>query len=95
MIDGFMQKIELKVKSGDEELEEKEGSVTMKEYPQLWKQILQSINEKPKTIPEISNELEINNDLITYHLMTMNKYSIVESAGLDKKEIYYMYKLKK
>ncbi|HNW98868.1 MAG TPA: CoB--CoM heterodisulfide reductase iron-sulfur subunit A family protein [Bacteroidales bacterium] len=93
MIDGFMQKIELKEKSGEEEVQA-EGAVTMKEYPQIWKQILQSINEKPKTIPEISKELEINNDLVTYHLMTMNKYSIVESAGLDKKETYHLYKQK-
>ncbi len=94
MIDGFMQKIEMKEKSVETKVEEKEGIVTMKEYPQIWKQILLSIDEKPKTIPEISKELEINNDLITYHLMTMNKYNIVESAGMDKKETYYLYKLK-
>ena len=95
MIDGFMQKIEMKEKSVDTEDEGKEGTITMKEYPQIWKKILQSINEKHKTIPEISTELELNNDIVTYHLMTMNKYSIVESAGLDKKETYYLYKLKK
>jgi len=94
MIDGFMQKIELKEQSGEAEVEEKEAGVTMKEYPQLWKQILQSINEKPMTIPEIAKELAINSDLVTYHLMTMNKYSIVQAAGLDKKETYYLYKQK-
>ncbi len=94
MIDGFMQKIDMKEMTGETESDEKEESVTMKEYPQLWKQILQSINEKPKTIPEISKELEINNDLITYHLMTMNKYNVVEPAGLDKRETYYLYKQK-
>jgi len=66
----------------------------MKEYPQIWKQILQSLNEKPKTIPDVSKELEINNDLVTYHMMTMNKYSIIESAGLNEKETYYLYKQK-
>jgi heterodisulfide reductase subunit A2 len=94
MIDGFMQKIVMKEKSGEAEVEEKESGVTMKEYPQIWKQILQSINEKPKTIPEISKELEIANELVTYHMMTMNKYSIVESAGLDNKEVYHLYKQK-
>ena len=94
MIDGFMQKIEMKEKSGEIEVEEKDESVMMKEYPQIWKQILKVINEKPRTIPEISQELQINNDQITYHMMTMNKYSIVEAAGMDKKELYYFYKQK-
>ena len=94
MIDGFMQNVELKEKSGEAEVTEDGEKVTMKEYPQIWKQILQSINEKPKTIPEISKELEMENEMVTYHLMTMNKYSIVESAGLDKKEMYHLYKQK-
>lgn len=94
MIDGFMQKIEMKEKSGEVEEEVEEGAVSMKEYPQIWKQILQSINEKPKTIPEVAIELEINNDLVMYHMMTMNKYSIVQAAGMDKKEAYYFYKQK-
>jgi predicted transcriptional regulator len=89
-----MQKIEMKEKTGEEETEEKEGGITMKEYPQIWKQILQLLNEKPKTIPDVSKELEINNDLVTYHMMTMNKYSIIESAGLNEKETYYLYKQK-
>jgi len=95
MIDGFMQKIEMKEKSGEADVEEEEtGKVSMKEYPQLWKDILRAINEKPMTIPEVAQELKVNNDLVTYHMMTMNKYSIVMAAGMDKKEAYYLYKQK-
>jgi len=94
MIDGFMQTIEVKDNTSEKETEKAENAVSMKEYPQLWKQILNSINESPKTIPQLAQELTINNNLITYHIMTMNRYNVVQAAGMDKKEEYYYYKMK-
>jgi hypothetical protein len=33
----------------------------------------------------------VSTDIITYHVMTMNKYSIVLADGMDAKEEYYYY----
>ncbi len=94
MIDGFMQKVDLK------EAEERESSVTgvegigMKDMPQIWRNIAGSLENGPKTIPALAIELKLNAELITYHLMTMNKYSLVEADGLDDSDEYYAYKLK-
>lgn len=96
MIDGFMQKVELIASDNNEEETNEEGSaLRMKELPEIWKKIYNSVSDKSKTIPELVAELNIKNDIITYNLMTMNKYSIVEADGMDDKEEYYYYRLKK
>jgi heterodisulfide reductase subunit A len=96
MIDGFMQQTGLMEKTLDAETgtceQQEEG---MKEFPAIWKKISESIHEKSMTIPEIADELGMNRDLITYHLMTMNKYNVVESDGMDDDKSYFYYKMKR
>ena len=94
MIDGFMEAVEIKERELSTEVAEVTNAVTMKEYPQLWKNILQTMNGTKKSIPEVANELAADKDVVTYHMMTMNKYSVVMAAGMDDKEEYYYYKIK-
>lgn len=95
MIDGFMADIEIKERQLTEVVtEEEEVKVGMKEYPQVWQQILAGIKEEKNTIPEIAANAQLNSDLVTFHLMTMNKYGIVMPVGMDAKETYYYYKRK-
>ncbi|MEI6089955.1 MAG: CoB--CoM heterodisulfide reductase iron-sulfur subunit A family protein [bacterium] len=91
MIDGFMQKIEFNVKAAEEEKVEEKEVLTMKEFPQIWKNIFKLIEENKKTIPQLAEELNVSTDIITYHVMTMNKYSMVLADGMDTKEEYYYY----
>lgn len=94
MIAGFAQEAEISEPALNSEQQQEKSEVTMKELPQLWKRISGALAEKPKTIPQIASELCVDSHLITYHLMTMDKYSIVIPDGLDEKEQYYLYKLK-
>lgn len=96
MIDGFMTQIEIKEreKSESESTKEEEVTVGMKEYPQVWQQILAGITDEKNTIPEIATNAKLNSDLVTFHLMTMNKYGVITPAGMDAKETYYYYKRK-
>jgi len=87
MIDGFMEEVEIKVREVSPEEEENTNAVSMKEYPQLWKNILQSMEGTKKSIPQVAEELNVNKDVVTYHMMTMNKYSVVMAAGMDEKEV--------
>lgn len=97
MIDGFMQEVCYEQKTsevaGGESLSDNEP-VSMREYPDLWKQIVATLANEHKTIPEIALETGLGTDLITWHLMTMTRYNIVLADGMDKKEQYYYYKLK-
>ena len=95
MIDGFMEKSELPEKSESNDEEEETTVLKMKEYPQLWKNILETINGGKKNIPELVQHLGVDSEIVTYHLMTMNKYGVVMADGMDDKEAYYYYKIKK
>ncbi len=95
MIDGFMSKGEIEARELEHGAKVEEGKVGMKEYPEIWNHIIGAINGSSLTIPEIAAKTGIESNLITWHLMTMNRYSVVEPAGLNDDESYYKYKLKK
>ncbi|MEI6122580.1 MAG: CoB--CoM heterodisulfide reductase iron-sulfur subunit A family protein [Bacteroidota bacterium] len=94
MIDGFMQKMEIGEKGSADEAVKETEVLMMKEFPQLWKNILAAIDGNKKSIPQLVEELQLSSELITYHVMTMNKYSLVMADGMDEKEAYYYYKRK-
>lgn len=96
MIDGFAADVEIGEVGASTVTEEKENVVAahMKEYPQIWKDILATLKTDKKTIPEVADVLKIAPEMITYHLMTMNKYGVVSPVGTNEKEEYYYYKMK-
>jgi heterodisulfide reductase subunit A len=94
MIDGFMEKVELETEGGTASQSENKEGVLMKDMPQIWRQLTACLGKDSKTIPALAKELNLNPELVTYHLMTMNKYILVESDGLDDSDEYYAYKLK-
>lgn len=96
MIDGFMS--EVKLSDGQKNEGEKPATgkkpITLKRFPEIWTRIANTMQNGHKTIPEIAQELGLDTNTVTWHLMTMNKYYFVESDGMDKKDEYYYYKLK-
>ena len=95
MIDGFMSKIEIPEQAALTEKNEDGEVLKMKEFPQIWKNIVHSINGDKKTVLQISQELAVDKDIIMYHVMTMHKYSVLVANGMDQKQQYYYYSLKK
>ena len=93
MIDGFSGEVVLagKVKEGETSHAEEGG---MKDFPELWRRIMQALNENALTIPQIAKTLLEKTELVTWHVMTMYKYYLLETAGMDEDEEYYLYKLK-
>ncbi len=95
MIEGFMAPIQISERKAEtSQIAEEEATVQMKEFPQIWNQILSGIKDEKNTIPEIAANANLNSDLVTYHLMTMNKYGVIIPAGMDDKEEYHYYKVK-
>jgi heterodisulfide reductase subunit A len=94
MIDGFAEQVDLKVgmESPGQATEVKEGG--MKDFPQIWRSIMETLSTEALTIPQIASNLSQPPELITWHVMTMNKYFIVEPAGIDDNDEYYRYQLK-
>ncbi len=96
MIDGFAAEVEISEEDVSAVNEGKEDFVAahMKEYPQIWKDILDTLDTEKKTIPEMVDTLNMAPEMVTWHLMTMNKYGVVSPAGTNDKEEYYYYKIK-
>lgn len=96
MIDGFASNVEIKEKDVTSAVEDQGENLAthMKEYPQTWKNILETIGTEKKTIPEVVDILQIPPELVTYHMMTMNKYGVIIPAGTNDKQEYYYYKMK-
>lgn len=94
MIDGFLEEVEIKEYGVSSESENDTNTLGMKEYPQMWKNILKTMDGTKKSIPQVAEELGVEKDVVTYNMMTMNKYSVVMAAGMDGKEEYFNYKIK-
>jgi heterodisulfide reductase subunit A2 len=94
MIDGFMKKVGLETAGAAASQSSGEEGLAMKDMPQIWRQLAACLDHESKTIPALARELDLAPELVTYHLMTMNKYSLVEADGLDDSDEYYAYKLK-
>lgn len=73
----------------------KELKDQVKAYNKLRKLILNALKEKPKTIPEISDEINIESDIVTHNLMSLRKFGKVEVDSIDDMDEYFYYKLKK
>lgn len=67
----------------------------MKYFNKIKRQILKSLETSEKTVPQIAEETGLPLDVVTYHLMTLQKYGNIEAGDVDDMDEYYFYKLKK
>lgn len=67
----------------------------MKAFNKIKKQILKALETEEKTIPQIAQETGIPFDVVTYHLMTLQKYGDIEAGEIDDMDEFFFYKLKK
>lgn len=67
----------------------------MKAFNKIKRQILKSLETKEKTVPQIAQEIDLPLDVVTYHLMTLQKYGNIEAGEVDDMDEFYFYKLKK
>ena len=65
-----------------------------KEFADIKKVILKSLEAGPKTIPQIANEIKQDQDVVLYYLMTLRKYGDIETDEIDDMDEYFTYKLK-
>jgi predicted transcriptional regulator len=60
-----------------------------KENNQIRKAILQSLQEKSKTVPEIAAEVSMPTPQVLWHLTAYKKYDIVVEDGMDGDYVLY------
>ena len=67
----------------------------IKDFNALKRKILKTMESEQKSIPQIAQEIEQPLDIVTFHLMSLQKFGFVEVSDLDDMDEYYYYKLKK
>jgi Fic family protein len=66
-----------------------------KQYKEIHKKILATLEEGPKNIPQIAEILKMSASDVTYFLMTCRKFGYVKVNGLDDMDEYFLYELEK
>ncbi|MDX9695481.1 MAG: hypothetical protein RBT49_06785 [Bacteroidales bacterium] len=67
----------------------------IKDFNAMKKRILATMETEHKSVPQIAEELQLPLDVVTFHLMSLQKFGFVEVSELDDMDEYYFYKLKK
>jgi heterodisulfide reductase subunit A len=93
MIDAINKKTEIETK--EEELVSEESDRKMKEMPEVWNNIMASLEQDQKTISAIAQDTNLPLAEVTYHIMTLVKFGYVVPAEMDDMDEYYLYELKK
>jgi len=67
----------------------------IKSFNNIKREILKSLKTGQKTIPQISKEINVAPEIVTYNLMTSLKYGYIIAGDIDDNDEYYYYNLKK
>jgi heterodisulfide reductase subunit A len=86
MIDAISEEVVLKKQKDD-------WDIKVEKLDDNSKKILKALETEPKTIPEISEEVNIPSKEVTYLLMSLRKYGYISDTNNITKDEYYTYAL--
>lgn len=66
-----------------------------KKFVRMRKAIKASLKEGPKTIPQLVEEMNLPTDVLTYYVMSLQKFGDIAVGDLDENDEYYSYELPK
>jgi predicted ArsR family transcriptional regulator len=72
----------------------KEVTERLKYFTRTKKSILNALKEGDKSIPQLSEELNMPKDEVVFQLMSLLKYGFVETGEIDDMDEYFYYKVK-
>jgi len=64
-----------------------------KKFVRMRKAIKASLKEGPKTIPQLVEEMNLPTDVLTYYVMSLQKFGDIAVGDLDEDDEYYFYEL--
>lgn len=72
-----------------------EAKENLKQFNRMKRAIRKALEEGPKTIPELAEQMEITRADATFYLMSLRKYGMVTTGEQDDMDEYFNYQLKK
>lgn len=73
----------------------KQAQAQLKDQQAARKALQRAMQSGPQTIPQLAGATGMPSHEILWHVASMKKYGLVEEAGMDEDEAYYVYKLSK
>ncbi len=73
----------------------KQAQALLKEQQATRKTLQRAMQSGPQTVPQLAGATGIPAQQVLWHVTAMKKYGLVEEAGLDEDEAYYLYRLSK
>ncbi|MBU2515136.1 MarR family transcriptional regulator [bacterium] len=67
---------------------------TLRDEMLLKDKIFSFLKDGPKTIPDLSNDLQLPSSEVTMVLMAMRRYGSIEELPKSRKDDYFQYQLK-
>lgn len=67
----------------------------LKAYNKIKKQIIEAFGDEELSIPQIASKLNMSKPDTLYYVMSLLKFGVVQTVGIDDMDEYYIYKLKK
>ncbi len=72
----------------------KEVTEQLKYFTRTKKAILNALKESAKSVPQLSQELNMPKDEVMFQLMSLLKYGFIETGEIDDMDEYFSYKIK-
>ena len=66
-----------------------------KKFVRMRKAIKASLKEGPKNIPQLAEDTNLPIDVMTYYVMSLQKFGQIAVGDLDENDEYYFYELLK
>jgi predicted Rossmann fold nucleotide-binding protein DprA/Smf involved in DNA uptake len=73
----------------------KQAQELLKEQQAVRKKLQGALRNGPRSVPQLAEATAIPAHQVLWYVATMKKYGLVEEAGLDDDEEYYLYSLSK
>lgn len=67
----------------------------LKSYNAIRKKILAAIGEEQLSVPQIAERTEMSREETLYYVMSLLKFNVIQTAGLDDMDEFYFYKIRK
>lgn len=67
----------------------------LKDYNAKKKQIVTAFGDEELTIPQLAEKTGLKKSQVLYFVMSLLKFGVVQTVGIDDMDEFYIYKIKK
>lgn len=67
----------------------------LKNFNIVKKKILDALGDEELTVPQVADKIAMSRSETLYYMMSLLKFNIIQTVGLDDMDEFYIYKIKK